>query len=266
MENWREMVAFPLAGRSKKPRNKGLSMVLDKGLGLGETKDFLDIAGDHVDLIKLGFGTSALYPDGILQKKIDLVRHYGIDIYPGGTFLEVAITQGRLLPFLQTAKKLGFTAVEVSDGTLFLDLQMRRKAISLAIKMGFKVLTEVGKKQPDDRENCLDLARQARLDLQAGAVWVIVEGREFGQGVTMYDAQGRMREESVTAFMNCIADQNLIVWEAPLKEQQQELILRFGPDVNLGNIPPQEILSLEALRVGLRGDTLRFCYPEYSMA
>ncbi|MBE0467557.1 MAG: phosphosulfolactate synthase, partial [Candidatus Desulforudis sp.] len=156
MGNWREMVAFPLTGRSKKPRRKGLSMVLDKGLGLGETEDFLDIAGDHVDLVKLGFGTSALYPDGILQKKINLVRRYGVDIYPGGTFLEVAIAQGRLLPFLQTAKKLGFTAVEVSDGTLFLDLEIRRKAISLATELGFKVLAEVGKKDPNDRQDCCD--------------------------------------------------------------------------------------------------------------
>lgn len=262
MGNWREMVAFPLTGRSKKPRRKGLSMVLDKGLGLGETEDFLDIAGDHVDLVKLGFGTSALYPDGILQKKINLVRRYGVDIYPGGTFLEVAIAQGRLLPFLQMAKKLGFTAVEVSDGTLFLDLEMRRKAISLATELGFKVLAEVGKKDPDDRQDCCDLARQARIDLQAGAAWVIVEGREFGRGVTVYDGQGRMREESVTAFLEAVGDPELIIWEAPLKDQQQELILRFGPDVNLGNIPPQEVLSLEALRVGLRGDTLRFCYQQ----
>lgn len=262
MGNWREMVAFPLTGRSKKPRGKGLTMVLDKGLGLGETKDLLDIAGDHVDLIKLGFGTSALYSDGILQEKIHLIRRYGIDIYPGGTFLEIAIAQGRLLPFLETAKKLGFTAVEVSDGTLFLDVQMRRKAVSLAAEMGFKVLTEVGKKQARGQENCLDLARQARVDLQAGASWVIIEGREFGRDVTLYDAQGRIRDESFALFLEYIADQDLLIWEAPLKDQQQELILRLGPDVNLGNVPPQEILSLEALRVGLRGDTLRYCYQE----
>jgi phosphosulfolactate synthase len=236
--------------------------MLDKGLGLGETKDLLDIAGDHVDLIKLGFGTSALYPDAILQKKIDLVRCYGIDIYPGGTFLEVAIAQGKLLPFLHTAKKLGFTAVEISDGTLFLDQNMRRKAISLALEMEMKVLTEVGKKQPSSRENCYHLARQARMDLQAGAAWVIVEGREFGRNVTVYDGQGRISEESVAVFLECIDDPSLLIWEAPLKEQQQELILRFGPDVNLGNILPQEIMSLEALRVGLRGDTLRFCYQQ----
>ncbi|ACA59820.1 phosphosulfolactate synthase [Candidatus Desulforudis audaxviator] len=258
MESWREMVAFPLTGRSRKPRTRGLTMVLDKGLGLGETKDLLDIAGDHVDLLKLGFGTSALYGDGILQEKINLVRRYGIDIYPGGTFMEVAIAQGRLLPFLRTARQLGFTAVEVSDGTLFLDAEVRREAIILALENGFKVLTEVGKKH--GHPNCLDLARQAKLDIKAGASWVIVEGREFGRDVTVYDGNGRVREELLALFLECVEDQNLIIWEAPLKDQQEELIVRFGPDVNLGNIAPQELLSLEALRVGLRGDTLRRCY------
>jgi phosphosulfolactate synthase len=260
MENWREMVAFPLPGRSKKPRTQGLTMVLDRGLGLGETKDLLDIAGDHVDIIKLGFGTSALYPDGLLQKKIDLVRCYGIDIYPGGTFLEIAIAQGKLSPFLQTAKRLGFTAVEVSDGTLFLDQDMRRKAISLALELDLKVLTEVGKKYPGRGENCFHLVRQARLDLQEGATWVIVEGREFGCGVTVYDDKGRISKESLAAFLDGLENPNRLIWEAPLKEQQQELILKLGPDVNLGNIAPREVMSLEALRVGLRGDTLRFCY------
>ncbi|MFZ5899096.1 MAG: phosphosulfolactate synthase [Bacillota bacterium] len=259
MENWREMVAFPLTGRSPKPRQRGLTMILDKGLGLGETKDLLEIAGNHIDFIKLGFGTSALYSDGILQEKLSLVRQYNVGIYPGGTFLEIAIAQGKLKRFLNLAKVLGFTAIEVSDGSISLEPRVRREAILRGKEMGFTVLTEVGKKDPNACPSLKELAAQAVDDLTYGADWVIVEGREFGKGVVIYDEQGRIKPGSLEEFTAYLPDKDVIFWEAPLKEQQQELIIRFGPDVNLGNIPPQEVLSLEALRVGLRGDTLKYC-------
>ncbi|MDI6709389.1 MAG: phosphosulfolactate synthase [Thermoanaerobacterales bacterium] len=259
MEDWREMVAFPLPGRSRKPRRRGLTMVLDKGLGLGETKDLLEIAEEHIDFIKLGFGTSALYADGVLREKIELVRRYGVDIYPGGTFLEIAAAQGKLAQFLWLARDLGFTAVEVSDGTIAMDPADRVDAIRRARDLGLTVLTEVGKKDPRATVSSAELADQALNDLNAGADWVIVEAREFGKNVVIYDQAGRLKPGVLESFLGVIPDSTKVIWEAPLKDQQQELILRFGPDVNLGNIPPQEILSLEALRVGLRGDTLRFC-------
>lgn len=264
MDSWRNMVAFPLSGRSYKPRKNGLTMVLDKGLGLGETNDLLGIASEHIDIIKLGFGTSALYGDGVLQEKVELIKSRGIDIYPGGTFFELAVAQGKLIPFLNLAKQIGFSAIEVSDGTINLDQETRFKAITLACDMGFKVFSEVGKKDPSQQVSSAVLAAQIEKDIEAGASRVIIEGREFGTNVTLYDGNGMVKEHFLNEFLERISDPQLIIWEAPLKQQQQELILRFGPDVNLGNIAPQEILSLEALRVGLRGDTLRYCIGEMS--
>lgn len=256
MDDWREMVAFPLPGRSIKPRRRGLTMVLDKGLGLGETKDLLDIAGEHIDFLKLGFGTSALYAQGVLQEKIHLVRQYGLDIYPGGTFLEIAAAQGKLGQFLRLAREIGFSAVEVSDGTIAMDPLDRVDAIRRARDLGFTVFSEVGKKDPGATESCAELASQALMDLTAGADWVIVEAREFGKNVVIYDEAGNLKPGALEAFIRVIPDETKVMWEAPLKEQQQELIMRFGPDANLGNIAPKEVLSLEALRVGLRSDTL----------
>ena len=115
---WNLEFDFPLQGRKEKPRQTGLTMVLDKGLGLNQTEDLMEMGADYIDFHKLSFGTSALYRPEILEQKIELVTSYGVDIYPGGTFLEVAVTQGKLDNYLTRAKELGFTAVEISDGTI----------------------------------------------------------------------------------------------------------------------------------------------------
>jgi phosphosulfolactate synthase len=254
---WMKTLQFPIGGRSKKPRHKGLTMLLDKGLGPGETRDLLHTAGDYIDYLKLGFGTSALYTQEALEEKIDLARQFGVEIYPGGTFLEVAILQGKLKEFLLMAKRLSYTAVEVSDGTINLSAEVRATAIAMASDLGFKVLTEVGKKDPHDMSPIEEYAEQIRIDLKNGAYRVIVEGRESGKNTGFYDGSGHFIEGDLDLILSAVDDPGLLIWEAPLKEQQQELILRFGPDVNLGNISPCEVMSLEALRVGLRGDTLR---------
>jgi len=258
MKKWQDMLAFPFRGRTGKPRSVGVTMLLDKGLGLGETRDLLGIAGEYIDIIKLGFGTSALYSDGVLQEKVDLVRQHQIDIYPGGTFFEIAVLQDKLSSYLRLAREIGFTAIEVSDGTINLAPRMRWAAIEKAANLGFKVLSEVGKKwvngdSPDYRE----LAQQALRDLEAGARWVIVEGREFGYNVTLYNGEGSLKEYALEEMLQHLGEPDRIIWEAPLKKQQQALVEWFGPNVNLGNIPPREVLALEALRVGLRSDTLR---------
>lgn len=254
---WMEILRFPLGGRSKKPRHKGLTMLLDKGLGQEETKDLFQAAGDYIDFLKLGFGTSALYPQQALEEKINLAKQFDVDIYPGGTFLEIAIMQDKLKEFLMLAKVLGYTAVEVSDGTLNISPEVRARTISLAAEKGFKVLTEIGKKNPLDRVSIEESVKQIQLDLKYGAYKVIVEGRESGKNTGFYDKDGHFTKEHLDLILSAVDNPDLLLWEAPLKEQQQELILRFGPDVNLGNIPPREVIALEALRVGLRGDTLR---------
>jgi len=254
---WRELVRFPLAGRLSKPRNQGLTMVIDKGLGLAETKDLINIAGEHIDLIKLAFGTSALYHKDVLWEKIQLARALGIEIYPGGTFLEVAILQDKLEHFLSLAKNMGFTCIEVSDGTITLFPEVRERAVYRAGEIGFKVITEVGKKNDGEKVPVRQMAALIHADLKNGASIVIVEGRESGTSVGLYDKHGNFIRDDFELLLEETAGLTSIMWEAPQKDQQLELITRFGPNVNLGNIPTNEVLALEALRVGLRSDSLR---------
>ncbi|MDN5348458.1 MAG: phosphosulfolactate synthase [Clostridia bacterium] len=254
---WQGVLDFPLSGRKQKPRRTGLTMVIDKGLGLTEMRDLLEMAAPYIDFIKLGFGTSVFYPAKILAEKIRLVKSYGVDIFPGGTFLEVSLFQGKLDLYLQKAAELGYTFIEVSDGTIPLTPEERLMAIRKAQDFGFQVIAEVGKKDPRDRLDNSLILEQIKQDLNAGVYKVIVEGRESGRGVVIYAGDGSVLEkdlEELACGVPCLDD---IIWEAPLKNQQQELILRFGPNVNLGNIHPADVLALEALRVGLRGDTLR---------
>ncbi|GBF32978.1 phosphosulfolactate synthase [Desulfocucumis palustris] len=254
---WRDLITFPLGDRLARPRVQGLTMILDKGVGLGETRDLLNTSGEYVDLIKLGFGTTALYKDNILEEKIELVKSYGIDIYPGGTFLEVALLQNKLEEFLYLAKSLGFTCIEVSDGTISLSPEVRERAIVRAGDMGFKVLTEVGKKVGECNPPVPVMAEMIKTDLKNGAFRVILEGRESGINVGLYDQHGNFIKDDLDMLLAEIEDPRIIIWEAPQKDQQLELINRFGPNVNLGNIAPDEIMALEALRVGLRADTLK---------
>lgn len=232
-------------------------MVIDKGLGMMETAGLLDLAATYIDYWKLPFGTSAFYPTGLLREKINVCKTHGVHVYPGGTFLEVALLQGRLEAYLDRAQELGFDAIEVSDGTVPIGMLARRQAISRAAAMGFAVLSEVGKKDPTDRVSWSYVHRTIDEDLSHGARCVIVEGRESGAGVGIYNADGDIQEDELAKIVAGISDLAVLMWEAPQKAQQEELIVRFGVNVNLGNIPPQEILALEALRRGLRADTLR---------
>lgn len=258
---WFDILEVPHADREVKPRTRGLTMVIDKGIGLTETRDLLELASDYIDQIKLTFGTSAFYSTRLLRQKIEMVKSYGLDIFPGGTFLELAYMQGKLVEYLERARQLGFTGVEVSDGTIPIDAETRANTIKLARTYGFDcVISEVGKKDPRDLVPDLQLWSQVNQDLESGSDIVIVEGRESGQGVVIYDQEGKILEDELENIVQHVADPNRVLWEAPQKAQQQELIIRFGPNVNLGNVQPQDVLALEALRVGLRGDTLRRYY------
>ncbi len=254
---WTGACPPPVAGRREKPRDVGLTMVIDKGLGLLQSRDLLELAGSHIDFIKLAFGTSAFYSRELLKEKVRLGEAYGVAVYPGGTFLEVAIAQGRIKEFLREAQTLGFAFLEVSDGTIPMPPRLRRQVIREVMAAGFRVLSEVGKKHPADRVPCTNIREMIESDLELGVYKVIVEGRESGKGVVIYRDDGSIDEDELEQLVRKLPDPSALIWEAPLKEQQQDLVLRFGPNVNLGNVQPGEVLALEALRVGLRGDTLR---------
>ena len=248
---------MPVPGRTVKPRKEGLTMIIDKGLGLTATEDLLDSAAESIDFIKLTFGTSAFLDIDYLAEKVEMVKDADIWICPGGTFLEVSVWQNSYPKYLRRCKDLGFNAIEVSDGTIEIDLKTRADCIKRAVDMGFLVVSEVGKKDPDEKVATAKLHEEIAADLKNGAFKVIVEAREAGKGVGIYDKDGKPKDEEVEAIIKGVSDLTKLEWEAPIKNQQQFLILRFGPNVSLGNIPPEDILALEALRNGLRGDTLK---------
>lgn len=253
---WHPLLADPTAKRPSKPRPFGRTMVIDKGLGLSAYTDLLDTAAAHIDIIKLGFGTAALYPEEILKRKIRMALERSLSIMPGGTFLEIAVVYGLTGAFFDMAVKLGFNAVEISDGTIELSREQRTELIRTAIGRGLTVYTEYGKKCWGSRVHAEALAETALQDLGEGAELVTVEARESGAGVGIFDENGECRDEEIGLVIKLLPSPHLLLWEAPQKDQQTRLIQLLGPEVNLGNVAPQDVMALEALRRGLRSDTM----------
>lgn len=245
-----------------KPRRQGVTMILDRCQGLNDIQDLLALTGDYIDYIKLGFGTSVFVDETLLRHKIELARAHKIHIYPGGTLMEVALFQGVYPQFVRRARELGFTTLEISDGTIPIPRPIRNDCIKQALDAGLKVITEVGKKDPTLYIPPVALAEQIAGDLALGVEKVIVEAREAGRGIGIYDEEGRLREDEITTLIEHLGDrQNEVIWEAPLTSQQSALIVRYGPNVNLGNVKPNDVLGLEALRCGLRFETFRHFAP-----
>ena len=242
--------------RIRRPRTVGITMVIDSGLGASALSDMLALTGAHIDHWKFGFGTSALMPLKVLEEKLALLHAHDILTYPGGTLLEAAIVQEHCRVFMKRAKELGFGAVEVSEGTIELPGERRRRAIDCAREAGLIAITEVGRKDPKRQPTAAELAEQALKDLSSGASWVVIEARECGQGIGIYDRDGEVLTCVLDEIVNLIGDAAAqLIWEAPLLSQQAYLVCRFGANVSLGNIRPQDCLALEALRCGLRFET-----------
>lgn len=244
------------SGRTQtKPRKRGLTMMVDWGLPLGRTKDLLEIAAPFLDLAKIATGTSRLYPEALLRNKLDLYRSYDVRPFLGGQFQEyIFATQGEnaIPSFLDEAKRLGFQAVEVSDNTVPLSKEQRIQQIALAVDKGFFVFGEVGSKAGD---NMLDtLVEQATDALSAGAELLLIEGAELTEN-------GRPNE-SLLAGLKAGLDLDKVLFELPgpwisgvsmseIHDLKKFLIKEFGPDVNIANIMPDELIETEASRVGL---------------
>ncbi|MBM7867773.1 phosphosulfolactate synthase [Heliobacterium gestii] len=259
---WFPPVSWPTGFRNEKPRTQGVTMIFDKGIGLVSFHDLLEMAADHIDFIKLGFGSAALYRPEILEQKVNLARRYGVEVYVGGTLGEIAYWQGGYEELLAGLQAVDIRWVEISDGTIQIPSRERRALIRKVTDRGFQVLTEVGKKDPRQTLPLPAIIRQIREDLAEGASYVIVEGRESGKGVNFYDSKGEIRDDDLEAMVEAVGKVDALLWEAPMKEQQQALIKRFGVNVNLGNIPVHEAIALESLRRGLRSDTLALAIEE----
>ncbi len=258
--HWRDIAVIKeLRGqRSAAPRSAGMTMIIDTGLGVAGTADVLEAAGDYIDLWKLSFGTSIFVRPAVLERKLELIKSRGILVCPGGTLFEAAILQQPARLYTSRAVAVGFTAVEISDGTIDLAAFRRKRVIDAALEAGLVVVTEVGKKDPSAQPPLEKLAEQALRDMEWGARWVIVEGRESGTGVGVYDDEGGVDAAGLDTFARILgAKADRLIWEAPLKHQQTALIERFGVNVGLGNVAPERVLALEALRLGLRFETLK---------
>ncbi len=244
-----------LPARPPKPRIAGLTHVLDKGLPAADLTARLDTSGQFIDVWKFGWGTAYLDPG--VEAKLAILAQHGIRSCVGGTLLEVAWSQDKVAEFLAWAEALGFACIEVSRGAVAMPLDEKRDLIALARhagRAGFTVLSEVGAKDPAASALPSEWADEVSGDLAAGAALVLTEGRESGT-VGMFRGDGSVRSDLVEALVQSVGLAQL-VFEAPRKDQQAWFINRFGPEVNLANVAIDETLGLEALRLGLRADTL----------
>ncbi len=252
------MSAFlDLPPRSSKPRERGLTHVLDHGLSLAQVDGLVEVAGDSVDIVKLGWGTSLV--TGNLQAKLARYAEHGIPVVLGGTLTELAIRQDRVEEMVSWIRKLGLRHIEISDGTISLEPE-RKRALIRRLSSEFTVLSEVGSKDVDVIMAPYVWVEQIEAELQAGAWKVIAEARESGTA-GFYRADGEVRTGLIDEIVHAI-DPDRMIFEAPRKDQQVWLLQHLGSESNLGNIAPDDVLSLETLRLGLRADTvLRFGLP-----
>ncbi|HEU4554176.1 MAG TPA: phosphosulfolactate synthase [Chitinophaga sp.] len=239
-----------LPNRTKKPRTHGLTMVMDKGLSVEEARNFLSVAGPHVDILKLGFGTSFVTPR--LREKIELYQSHNIPVYFGGTLFEAFLIRNQLDEYIKVIKEYGITYMEVSDGSVTIPHAEKCGYIEKLSKLGL-VLSEVGSKDAEHIIPPYKWIELMRAELNAGATYVIAEARESGN-VGIYRGSGEVREGLVQEILTQIPEEK-IIWEAPQKAQQLYFLELVGCNVNLGNLAPHEVIALEAMRIGLRGDT-----------
>jgi len=246
-----------LPARSGKPRDQGLTHVIDTGLSTEEADGLMRTAAEHIDMVRLGFG-SAYVTQG-LREKLERYRDHGVPVMVGGTLTELAWLQGRIDGLRKWLEELGIGDVEVSSGTVDMPAEQKAELIA-ALAKDFTVYAEVGEKDPRALlapYRWIELIQEA---LDAGATRVVCEGRASGDA-GLYRPDGEARTGLIDEIAHAI-DPGRLIFEAPRREQQVWLIGRFGPEVNLGNIRPDDAIPLETLRLGLRADTLKLFHTE----
>ena len=240
-----------LPARAAKPRSRGITHVLDSGLTPEGTRAFLGQAGHLVDIVKVGWGIG--YVDPALSTRVGICTDHGCPVSLGGTLFEVAALQDRVSELRDWALSVGMTHIEVSNGLRALSAS-RKHALVRELAADFVVLAETGAKEGNYPPTPAEWAEEMARDLDAGATWVVAEGRESGT-VGLYHADQGIREDLVSAILTWIPPDK-VIFEAPGKSQQAWFVRQFGADVNIGNVAPASVLSLETLRLGLRADTV----------
>ncbi len=240
-----------------KPRRTGLTHVLDTGVPVATVAAVLDSGAEYIDIWKTGWGTA--YVDRGLAGKLRLLAEHGVAACLGGTLLEIAWARGKAAECLDWAHEVGFDQVEVSRGTVGMTLPDKHALIRLAAQR-FVVLAEVGSKDPDVEPAVQRWSSEADADLAAGASLAVTEGRQSGT-VGTFDGSGQVRADVVASVVGAVGVDR-VLFEAPRTDQQAWFIRRFGPAVNLGNIPPEDVLGVQTLRLGLRADTAHLAGPQ----
>jgi phosphosulfolactate synthase len=242
-----------LPERAARPRNHGITMVMDKGLSLRQVEDFIDVAGEHTDIVKLGWATSYVTPK--LQEKLDIYRSAGIPVYFGGTLFEAFIVRNQFDDYCRILDKYKMEHVEVSDGSIEIEHEIKCDYIRKLTNQ-VTVISEVGSKDVQKIFAPYKWIQLMKAEIEAGSWKVIAEARESGN-VGIYRDSGEVRQGLVDEILTQIPGET-IIWEAPQKAQQVWFIKLLGANVNLGNIAPAEVIPLETLRLGIRSDTFDF--------
>lgn len=240
-----------LPKRTDKPRNKGITLALDKGFSVRQAEDFCEATSNYTDIVKLGWGTSLVTQN--LKQKLDVYKSYNIPVYFGGTLFEAYVLRDELNKYVKLLQDYDIGYLEVSNGTIWLS-DKRKNEIIKDLSQDFTVLSEVGSKNPDDIIPPYKWVKMIESELEAGAWKVICEARESGT-VGVFRPNGEIRSGLIDEIADQISIEHLL-FEAPNKDQQVWFIKKFGSNVNLGNIQPAEVISVETLRLGLRSDTL----------
>jgi phosphosulfolactate synthase len=238
-------------------RSHGLTMMMDKGLSLKEAENFIDSSGSYTDLVKLGFGTALITKN--LQEKINLYQDAGLKPYFGGTLFEMFFVRDQFENYRRFVEESGLTHVEVSDGSIKMDHEEKLRCIEI-LAADYVVLSEVGSKVKGVELSNEKWVSHMKTEMETGAWKVIAEARESGT-IGIYASDGSANRELIDHIMKSISVHD-VIWEAPNKSQQAMFIKLIGANVNLGNIAPAEVIALEALRCGMRGDTFFDVLPE----
>ena len=239
-----------LPERASKPRTNGLTMMMDKGLSIRQVEDFIETAGELTDMVKFGFGTSIISPN--LSDKIKLYQNANIDVYLGGTLFEAFVARNKFDDYRRMLDKYNINTVEVSDGSIEISHSKKCNYIS-KLNNNFKVLSEVGSKDASKLIPPYKWIELMQKELDAGSWKVIAEAREGGN-VGIFRGSGEVRSDLIEEILTKI-NNDQVIWESPQKTQQVWFIKLMGSNVNLGNISYNEVIPLECLRLGLRGDT-----------
>lgn len=246
-----------LPEREIKPRKIGITMVMDKGISLRQAQDFIDTSSDFVDFVKLGFGTSLISKN--VKEKIKLYQKANLKVYVGGTLFEAFVIRNKFEDYIKYISDLGIDSAEVSDGSIEIDHEKKCEYI-FKLSKEFMVLSEVGSKEEGVIIHPSRWIKMMENELKAGSFKVIAEARESGN-VGIYHKNGSAHTLLINRIVNKIKIEN-IIWETPLKSQQVYFLKLFGSNVNVGNISIDDVIPLETLRLGLRGDTFFTFLPE----